>query len=112
MCEKAGLNQEFYNDYTNRLSKYKDIQDELLEYMNTGNLSCKVEISGYTAADILVWQIDHFKSHLDRGEYDYESNQSYMVLMAYDTLMKMKEDPNPVIQAFSNETGTDYAEKY
>jgi hypothetical protein len=49
---------------------------------------------------------------MDRGEYDYQSNQSFMVLMAYDTLMKMKEDPTPIIAAFTGETGTDYAEKY
>ncbi len=112
MCEAAHLDQAFFDSFIIRLKQYEDIKNEFIDYINTGELKCDVIVSGYTAADLLVWQIDHFKSHMDRGEYDYQSNQSFMVLMAYDTLLKMKEDPAPIIAAFTGETGTDYAEKY
>lgn len=112
LVKNAGLNQEFYNDFISRLSKYDDIIGELDYYMKNNDFLDSVNIMGYSVTDILVWQIDHFKSHMDRGEYNYQSNQSYMILMAYDTLMKMKEEPQPIILAIKGETGTDYADKF
>ncbi len=112
LVAQANLTQEFYDDFIKRLSRYDDITEELRYYMEYNDFKDSVNIKGYSVTDILVWQIDHFKSHMDRGEYDYQSNQSYMILKAYDTLMKMKEDPDSIILSIKGETGTDYADKY
>lgn len=65
-----------------------------------------------TLVDILVWQVDHFKSDLDRGLYDMQSNPDKMILRAFDTMLNMRRSPAEFLQRFSSETGTDYPGKY
>lgn len=81
-------------------------------FAETGDFSCKAKIEGYTLVDILVWQIDHFKAQMDRGNTGMRNNGSKMVLRAFDTMLKMEKEPEKYKQLMQTETGTDYPEKY
>ncbi len=112
LCQYGLENKEFFEEFWENLQKYPDIYEELEYYAKNGDFLAKATISNYTIIDILVWQIDHFKSHMDRGEYDMQSNPERMVLMAFYTFLKMKSNPAPYIAAMQSETGTDYEGKY
>lgn len=112
LCIQSGKNQTFFEGFVGRLAKYPDIMEELDYYRRTGDFLAGIEIQGCTVIDIMVWQIDHFKSHMDRGEYDMQENPACMVLMAFDTLLRMEETPQPYVNAMQSETGTDYVGKF
>ena len=112
LCHNAHLDDDFLSSFWQALIASNDIYEEFLYYVEHQDFLGHANVHGYTVIDILVWQIDHFKSHMDRGEYDYQSNPSFMVLMAFDTLLKMQKNPASYLLALQTETGTDYAEKY
>ncbi len=60
----------------------------------------------------MVWQMDHFKAQLDRGHDDMKQNGDKMLLMAFDTMLKMEKQPEKYVYLMQSETGTDYPEKY
>lgn len=80
--------------------------------METGDFLCKMKVDGYTVIDVMVWQMDHFKAEMDRGKYEMKDNSSKMILRAFDTLLKMKQQPDRYKMLMQSETGTDYPGKY
>lgn len=60
----------------------------------------------------MVWQMDHFKARLDRDNSGTKQNGDRMLLLAFDTLLNMKKDPEKYIRKMTEETGTDYPDKY
>lgn len=107
LCQFGNEDEAFYQNFITELTPHEDIIRELTYYMNHGDFLGEASVAGYSVMDILVWQIDHFKSHMDRGEYDMESNPDRMVLLAFDTLLKMKQNPTDTKLAIQGETGTD-----
>ena len=80
--------------------------------MEHGSFACKAKVQGYTVVDIMVWQMDHFKARLDRDNTGTRRNPDRMVLLAFDTLLKMRTEPEKYIAKLKQETGTDYEGKY
>lgn len=89
-----------------------EILDEYLYYLNTGSFLCKYVICGYTIADIIIWQMDHFKALLDDHTAMNKGNEYRMVLEGFATMMKMKKNPEPYVAKMQSTTGTDFVEKY
>lgn len=112
LCHYGQEDETFFENLWHSLQQQKDIYREVEYYARHGDFLGETEICGYTVIDVLVWQIDHFKSHMDRGEYDMQSNPERMALMAFHTLLEMKKNPDSYVLAMQTETGTDYAEKY
>lgn len=112
LCVQSGKDEDFYNTFSHRLCRYPDIMAELDYYRRTEDFLAEAAVEGFTVLDIMVWQIDHFKSHMDRGEHDMKENPACMVLMAFDTMLKMQESPQAYLNAMRTETGTDYAGKF
>lgn len=108
----AGEGEVFLQKLAAGLLTCPEIGEEFLDYAEKGEFSCKVKVEGYTVVDIMVWQIDHFKAEMDRGQYGMKHNGSKMVLRAFDTLLKMKKEPEKYVYLMRSETGTDYPEKY
>ncbi len=111
LCQYAGEDEAFLKDFWDRLCDAPEILQEFSCYYDTRNFLCEAAIEGCTIADILVWQIDHFKAHLDKGEEDMKFNGDKMILYAFDTMLKMKENPEPYLRKMREETGTDYPDK-
>ncbi|MCD7840964.1 MAG: hypothetical protein LUG56_00675 [Lachnospiraceae bacterium] len=84
---------------------------EFSYYLEHQNFLCNANVDGYTVVDIMVWQMDHFKAQMDRGKYAMRENGDTMLLMAFDTFLKMKQDKEPYLLKLQGETGTDYPGK-
>lgn len=103
----AGKDFEFLKDFWIRLLQDPEIYEEFVYYMEHGEALGKYGACGYTLIDILIFQIDHFRAILDRDFDKIKGNQEEMILMAFDTLLKMRKDPKKYVDQMQNETGTD-----
>lgn len=112
LCKYAGEDGAFAENFHKKLSGDEEIYEEFIYYMTHGNFACKAKVRGYTVVDIMVWQMDHFKAKLDRDNSGTRQNGDRMLLLAFDTLLSMRENPEKYIARIQNETGTDYPDKY
>ena len=112
LCENAGEDRSFAQDFYERLTKDEEILQEFVFYMENGNFACRAKVCDYTVVDVMVWQIDHFKAWLDRDTTGTKQNRDKMLLNAFDILLKMKQEPEIYIRKMQQETGTDYPGKY
>ncbi len=108
----AGEDGKFLEMLAAGLLASPGIGEEFLFYAEKGDFSCKMKIDGYTVLDIMIWQIDHFKSQMDRGRPGMGDNGSKMALRAFDTMLKMEKEPEKYKRRMQSETGTDYPDKY
>ena len=107
LCDGAGKDIEFLKQFFVGLLTYKDIYEEFVYYMEHGEPLAKVAIGGYTLVDVLIFQIDHFRAIMDREPAKIRGNREEMILMAFNTLLKMKVDPEKYLEKMRTETGTD-----
>lgn len=112
LCRYAGEEEAFAEQFWRKLKKDGEIYEEFVYYLTHGNFACRAKVEGYTVVDIMVWQMDHFKARLDRDNSGTRQNGDRMLLLAFDTLLNMKEEPQKYIDKLRNETGTDYPDKY
>ena len=112
LCHYAGEDETFLQDFWQRLRQSEYVYKEFTYYLENQNFLCEYTVEGYSVVDIMVWQTDHFKAHMDRGKYDMRNNGDKMLLMAFDTLLKMEQNPVKYVELMQTETGTDYQDKY
>lgn len=82
---------------------------ELAYYHDYGKFLCRHSVAGYTLADVLVWQVDHFKLYMDRHEDMNRYQSPRLLLAAFDTMLQMETDPLPFVKKMENESGQDAA---
>lgn len=111
-CAIAEMSDEFTNSILVKLNQNKDIYEELLICLQSGNIEGKIKIQDFSVIDIFVWQINHFKANLDYAKPQVGTNKLEQVLCAYDTLLNMRENPEKVINEIKGSSGTDYPEKF
>lgn len=112
LCYYAGKDEAFLQDFWQRLLQSENVYKEFIHYLEHQRFLCEYKVEGYSVVDIMVWQMDHFKAQMDRGKDDMKNNGDKMLLMAFDTLLKMEQDPVKYVDMMQNETGTDYEGKY
>lgn len=112
LAERAGEDEAYAEDLWQRIAKSGSILQELAYYHDYGKFLCKYEVAGYTIADILVWQVDHFKAYLDRPLEMNRYRQERLLLTAFDIMLKMEENPDIYVEKMRGETGTDFVGKY
>ena len=112
LCRYAGEDEAFLMDFWKRLRQSENIYKEFTYYLEHQTFLCEYKVQGYGVVDIMVWQMDHFKAQLDRGKDDMKNNGDKMLLMAFDTLLKMEREPVRYVEMMQTETGTDYEGKY
>ncbi len=116
LCAGAGENEIFLKEFWEALTKSQGIYEEFAYYLERQTFLCAYKVSGYSVVDIMVWQIDHFKANLDFSKsgaaYTGGQNGDRMLLMAFDTMLKMEQDPEKYVTLLRSETGTDYPDKY
>lgn len=112
LCQYGGEDEAFEAQFLSALSEDEEILAELIYYMEHGDFACKAKVQGYTVVDVMVWQMDHFKARLDRDNTGTRQNPDRMVLLAFDTLLKMRREPEKYASKMRQETGTDYEGKY
>lgn len=107
LCLRAGENEAFAEGFLKALKADEEICNEFTYYMSHNDFACKAKICGYSVVDILIWQIDHFRAWLDRDTTGTKQNKDRMVLLAFDTMLKMRENPQKFMEKMTGETGTD-----
>ncbi len=112
LAECAGQDQEQARAFVTGLENCRELQEEFCYYYEHQDFLCKYWVAGYTVADVLVWQGDHFKAFLDRPEEMNRYRQDRLVWSAFHTLLEMREQPERYLTKIREETGTDYAGKY
>jgi hypothetical protein len=112
LADNAGEDEAFTAEFLKMLDASPKIKDEYLYYMNNVKFLGEYSVCGMTVVDITIWQMDHFKSDLDRGLYDMQSNPDKMLLMAFNTMLKMEKDPLGYLEKYGSDTGTDYPGKF
>ena len=112
LCYYAGKDEAFLEQFWKALTQSEGVYQEFVYYLEHQNFLCSYQIQGYSLVDIMVWQIDHFKAEMDRRDPGMGQNGDKMVLLAFDTLLKMRKNPGKYVRALQGETGTDYPEKF
>lgn len=116
LCSCAGEGEAFLEQFWEALVESEKIYREFVYYLEHQTFLCEYKVAGYSVVDIMVWQIDHFKANLDQSKsglaYAGGQNGDRMLLMAFDTMLKMEKEPDEYTALMSSETGTDYPGKY
>ncbi len=112
LAGNAGEDDAFVNEFINLINGSEKIKDEYIYYMVNNRFLGEYSVCGMTVVDIMIWQMDHFKSDLDRGLYDMQSNPNKMLLRAFYTMLKMEKDPKAYMEKYGSDTGTDYPGKF
>lgn len=107
LCRYAGANQAFLEDFWERLCADEEIYEEFVYYLEHQDFLCKVKIEGYGLVDLMIFQIDHFRAAMDRDTADMRLNKDKMLLMAFNSLLQMRKNPEPFVRMMQGETGTD-----
>lgn len=109
---RAGEDEAFLERFFSMLTASEGVFREFMYYLENRDFLCEYKVQGYGLIDIMVWQMDHFKAQLDRDRSDMKENGDRMLLMAFDTMLLMEQNPEYYVNLMQSETGTDYADKY
>ncbi len=112
ICAENGLDEEFADSFWQGLLADDEIYREYVHYLVYQDFACKVLVDGVSITDILIWQIDHFKAQLDVDTTLTKRRSGSMVLLAFDTFLNMKKDPERYLRKLGEDTGTDYPGKF
>lgn len=111
LCKQAKKDEVYLEEFWKGLCETEGMLREFAYYHDTGNFLCEKKVAGYTLADIMVWQVDHFKAYMDRDDmlrYDREA----LLLASFDVMLKMEQDPEPYVKKMRQESGTDTPEAF
>ncbi len=112
ICRENGLDEAFFESFWEQLCADDGVYLEYVYYLIHGDFKGKEKVEGVSVVDILIWQIDHFKAQLDVDTTLTKRRSGSMVLLAFDTFMKMKKDPRRYLSKLREDTGTDYPGKF
>ncbi len=107
LAEQAGEGREYGEALWQNISGSPGLLRELAYYHDYGNFLCEYEVAGHTLADVLVWQVDHFKLYMDRPEEMNRFRQPRLLLAAFEAMVGMEKDPGPYLEKMRQETGQD-----
>lgn len=104
---RAGMEPAYGKRLWQGIRQSAGLLRELSYYHDYGRFLCEYQIMGYTLADILVWQVDHFKLYMDRPEEMNRYKQYRLLLTALDMMLKMEHNPAGIVEKMRSETGQD-----
>jgi len=104
---QAGKGEEYGEQVWQGIRQSEGLLQELAYYHDYGRPLCRYSVAGYTLADVLVWQVDHFKLYMDRPEDMNRYRQPRLLLSAFDTMLQMEKDPKTFTDKMRYETGQD-----
>ena len=111
LCKYSGKDDEFLQEFIGRLEASPALLKEFIYYLDHQDFLCEMNIQGITVPDILVWQVDKFKSGIDEGRFELKYNADAMLLMAFNTMYEVEKDPSRYLENFRTVTGSDYEDK-
>lgn len=111
LCKYSNKDEAFFNEFIRRLEDCEALYREFEYYLEHQDFLCEMNIQGITIPDILVWQVDKFKSGIDEGRFELKYNADAMLLMAFNTMYDVQKDPSRYLENFRTVTGSDYEDK-
>lgn len=112
LCSESGRDMSATAQICSALEKSPGVLGEMQFYFRTHDFLCAYRVKGYSLIDIMIWQMDHFKAWLDRGDAMIKGDGNRMFLEAAVTMLNMERDPAPYVEKLGQETGTDYPDKF
>ncbi len=109
LCDCAGETIEAAEIFWQDLVAAPEILREYAYYYDNREFLCEYSVDGYTLADILVWQMDHFRSHMDRADSANRYDKDKLILSAFRTMLELRKNPDKIKKEFAEETGIDLA---
>ncbi|MBR1816110.1 MAG: hypothetical protein IJ763_05355 [Lachnospiraceae bacterium] len=103
----AGKSTEEAEAFWERLKNDNAVLREFAYYYDYRDFLCELKIGRYTIADILVWQMDHFRAHMDRSDSANRYDKDRLLFSTFDTLLDMRDNPDKIIKEYEEETGID-----
>ena len=107
LAAQAGQGAEYGESLWEGIRSSGGLLQELAYYHDYGEFLCKYQVAGYTLADVLVWQVDHFKLYMDRPQEMNRYRQPRLLLTAFETMLQMEKDPGQFMEKMRYETGQD-----
>ncbi|MGN1147479.1 MAG: polysaccharide deacetylase family protein [Lachnospiraceae bacterium] len=107
LCKQAGKDEKFLEEFWTSLCETEGMLREFAYYYDTQSFLCEKKIEGYSLADIMVWQVDHFKAYLDRGDDCLRYDSARLLLAAFTVMLQMEKNPQPYLEKMRSESGTD-----
>lgn len=107
LAAEAGMDTLYGKELWEGIRQSAGLLKELSYYHDYGQFLCEYQVAGYTLADILVWQVDHFKLYMDRPEEMNRYNQARLLLSSFDTMRQMERNPEAFVEKMRSETGQD-----
>lgn len=109
LSEQAGKDAAYGERLWQSISRSPGLLRELAYYHDYGKFLCEYQVAGYTLADVLVWQVDHFKLYMDRAEEMNRYHAERLLLSSFETMAQMEKDPAPLVRKMEGESGQDAA---
>ena len=107
LAEEAGESTEYGEQLWEGIRQSEGLLQELAYFYDRNRFLCQYKVAGYTLADVLIWQVDHFKLYMDRPDEMNRYRQQKLLLAAFDVMLQMEKDPVPFIEKMQGETGQD-----
>ncbi|MBR4718953.1 MAG: hypothetical protein IKP31_01780 [Lachnospiraceae bacterium] len=111
LCKYSNKEEDFFGEFINRLKSSEALYREFVYYIEHQDFLCAMNIQGITIPDILVWQVDKFKSGIDEGRFELKYNPDAMLFAAFNTMYDVERDPDKYLENFRTVTGSDYEGK-
>lgn len=109
LAVRAGEKESYGEELWQGIRQSPGLLQELAWFHDKGSFLCRYAVEGYTLADVLVWQVDHFKLYMDRPEEMNRYRQERLLLAAFETMLKLERDPQPLVKKMTDESGQDAA---
>lgn len=109
LASRAGESEAYAESLWTDIRNSSGLLQELAYYHDYGKFLCQYKVAGYTLADALVWQVDHFKLYMDRPEDMNRYRQERLLLAAFECMVQLEKDPAPLRKKMTEESGQDAA---
>lgn len=110
LCAHAGISETEGESLWKGIKSSSQLLQEYAYYCNTGNFLCQYKVGEFTVADILIWQMDHFRSHMDRSDAAQRYDNCLLIYSTFKTMLELEKNPEEIKKQFYSETGTDLSE--
>lgn len=112
LCREAGYDQSFLDTFWKELCETEGLLREFAYYYDRREILGELTIAGKDLSDIMIWQVDHFKAYLDRGEDVLRYDSAKLLLQAFHMMAQLAVNPEPILVKMSTESGTDSPDRF
>jgi len=107
LCDYAGFDIKRSDELWMTIITDSELHDEFVYYLEHHTFLDKMNIMGYSLSDIYVFQMDKYNLLSEIGKNPVSCNKETMVLKAFYTMSKMKDNPEEYLKRLEEGRGND-----